>query len=312
LLLLLVSFSLEFPVRIKPRHLGPAQPPPVLPTAAATERRPPPLPPRVASLILLAALLVLPANAQEKAKADGPSTPLGHAVQRISAKVELLAGDCKELAVQTIKWGETIKSSGQPIPDGPLRDGIDAVDAGALLNEKAADWGDLRRQLEALREKQDQKKDDQQQEKKDDEKKDQQQKQDKDQKQDQQKDQKDQKQEQKDSSKDKSQEKQDQKKEEPKDEKNSEQKEQQKQQDSAFGDMKKPDPQKQPPPPKPEEMQQIAPKDEKKEGEKIDPALAMPLEQLEKVKNNDAPGRLFQLMEGERKPGQQPANKKNW
>ena len=60
-------------------------------------------------------------------------------------------------------------------------------------------------------------------------------------------------------------------------------------------------------------MQQVGgtPEDKNKNPEQLDPALAMPLQKLEKILAQDSPAQLFQLMEG--KPEQAPAKKgKNW
>ncbi|MFZ9682988.1 MAG: hypothetical protein ACO3DQ_07285, partial [Cephaloticoccus sp.] len=73
----------------------------------------------------------------------------------------------------------------------------------------------------------------------------------------------------------------------------------QKQGQSAFGDMDE-----SAPPPEPSsqsgEMQQVGGAPEKKEGTaaNTDPALAMPLQKLQKIRDQDSPATLFQMMEG--------------
>jgi Ca-activated chloride channel family protein len=68
--------------------------------------------------------------------------------------------------------------------------------------------------------------------------------------------------------------------------------------------MKKNEP---PPPPPPEDpgTQKVGGTPEKKESEQppADPSLALPLQKLEQLRNQDSPAHLFQLMEGEKKPG---------
>ena len=44
--------------------------------------------------------------------------------------------------------------------------------------------------------------------------------------------------------------------------------------------------------------------------EAIDPALALPRQKLEQLRNQDSPAQLFQLMEGERKAPKKPS--KDW
>ena len=84
--------------------------------------------------------------------------------------------------------------------------------------------------------------------------------------------------------------------------------------ESAFGDMKKHE---EPPPPPPENTQQVGGTPEKKENEQkeqMDPALALPMQKLEQLRNQDSPAQLFQLMDGDRKSEKKPGQKsgKNW
>ncbi|MEX2045335.1 MAG: hypothetical protein WD941_08280, partial [Opitutus sp.] len=80
--------------------------------------------------------------------------------------------------------------------------------------------------------------------------------------------------------------------------------------ESAFGDMnEKQDP---PPPPPPGDTQKVGGTPEQKEqaNEPMDPALALPLQKLDQLRNQDSPAQLFQLMEGERKQGRKQG--KDW
>ena len=63
--------------------------------------------------------------------------------------------------------------------------------------------------------------------------------------------------------------------------------------------------------PKQEDMQQVGGQEKPKSPEKTDPSLVLPLEKLEKIKEQDSPARLFQLMEDEKK-NTPPSNRKNW
>jgi Ca-activated chloride channel family protein len=68
-----------------------------------------------------------------------------------------------------------------------------------------------------------------------------------------------------------------------------------------------------PPPPPPEgDTQQVGGQpDQKPADANADPALAMPLQKLEQLRNQDSPAKLFRLMQGD--PGRTPDKKgKNW
>jgi Ca-activated chloride channel family protein len=280
-LLLLASLAFEFPVRVKPRQL--IQPP-------------------LLAVLLFCLIAPLPCSALQAkpgpapAPDGSPQTPLGHAVQRLSAKPALSAPDCADLARQTVSWGQGLKASGQQVSDGPIRDGLEAVDAGESLDPKAADWPGLRRQLEALREKQEK----QDQEQKD---KDQQEKQD-------QKDRQNQKQDSKQQDKSGDPKQDEQQKQQQEEQKKKDQERQNQQQQQKQDQQQRQQPEKEQPS-KPDDMQQVGGRENKPAPERTDPSLALPLQKLEKVKNDDSPGRLFQLMEPDKKPTQ-PATKKNW
>ena len=80
--------------------------------------------------------------------------------------------------------------------------------------------------------------------------------------------------------------------------------------ESAFGDMSKKE---EPPPPPPQNTQKVGGAPEKKEENRTpaDPALALPMQKLDQLRNQDSPAQLFQLMEG--KPEKPAANNgKNW
>jgi Ca-activated chloride channel family protein len=290
---LLVSFYYEFPVRPRPRDLK---------LSSDADRMKPPLG-QVASALLLFILLgsllsPLPAwAAEEKAEPPAPP-PLARIVGRLSTTAQPTARDWAELGRETVTWGSKLQSSQQPVTEGPIRDALSAVEIGRRLDPKTADWATLEQELEALlqqpekEEKKDEKQDQQDQPKQNqDQQKQDQQKQDADQKQG------DQSQEQKEQSESqKSSEQQQQEQEQsdsPSEPKASEEK------DSAFGDMKD----HQPPPPSPTENTQKvggAPKEEKGEAAPVDPSLALPLQKLDQLRNQDSPAELFKLMEGEK------------
>ena len=303
---LLVSFYAEFPVRPRPRNLT---------LTAATRAPRPPAAATLAALLLLSCIVLpsafaiippgTPATTPAPA-APPPAAPASEAlakiVGRVAAAESRTARDWAELGRETVTWGGRLQSEQQPIPEGPVRDALAAVAAGAQLDPKTADWSKLREELEALLKKSEEQK--QEQQKQDD------------------KDQQDQKD--KQDQKDQNQKNQDQKKsdqpepsKDPKDsppEKSDEQKKQDQQPqdqddpskrgESAFGDMKKNEPPL-PPPPEDPGTQKVGGTPEKKEADQppADPSLALPLQKLEQLRSQDSPAHLFQLMEGEKKPG---------
>lgn len=256
--------------------------------------------------LLLASLALVhaaePAVPSDAAQPDDTAlaAPLSKAVQRLADQDELSVSDLAELAHKTVAWGQRL-SAGQaakPVPEGPVRDALAAVGAGNALDpqSKAADWHQLRRDLEALlRTPPQQKKDEPQQSQKDEQKKEQ--------KEQEQKQPPQQKEEQK---------QQEQKPEEQKQSESKPQEQKPQNKDSAFGDMKQPEEKKQQPPPPPSsDMQQVGGSEKKPEAEKADPATALQRQKLEQVKEQDSPVRLFQLMDDKKKRPQDTPGK-NW
>jgi Ca-activated chloride channel family protein len=283
---LLISFWTEFPVRPRERALplGSVKRKAVSGKLGAV----------AASMVVLltAYSLSLTAFAAEGGE-DPIAKPVATTVARLAAKDTVTAKEYAEMASTTVTYGQRVKSAQQPPLESVVRDALQAVDAGEKADTKAADWPKLRAELEDLIKKEEPPPEDKKDEdKKDQEKKDQQQ--DQNQSQDQQQDQQQQQ---------SDQQKQDQ-----------EQKEQQSQQQNkdAFGDMKD-DPQK--PEPKPQTpkdpgTQKVGGQQEKQPAEPVDAELAMPLQKLEQVRNQDSPAKLQQLMQGPQ-PKQKPTGK-NW
>ncbi len=290
LLLLLVSFWTEFPVRPRERALplGKARGPRTGNGGQKTA---------IAATLILFSVLCHPSSvsAAEPAAAEDPiAKPLATTVARLATKDTVTPKEYAEMASTTVTYGQRVKSAQQQPLESVVRDALQAVATGEKLDAKAADWPKLRAELEELIKKEEpppqDKKD---QDKKEQEKKDQQQ--DQNQSQDQQQD-KDQQQQQSE------QQKQDQ-----------QQKEQQSQQQNqdAFGDMKdKQDPKPEPKPQPQPGTQKVGGQQEKQPAEPVDAELAMPLQKLEQVRNQDSPAKLQQLMQGPQ-PKQKPTGK-NW
>jgi Ca-activated chloride channel homolog len=314
---LVLSFWREFPVRPKPRALRT----PARGSAAASAASS-----AAALLFITVTLSLVPADlsaAAAKVPARGvaesdapapaappPSAALTQTVTRLAAAPTHSGQDWAELARETVTWGQRLQSEQQPVAPGPLQDALAAVEAGAALDAKAADWPKLRDELNVLLKKpdDDQKKDDQKQDQDKQNQEDKNQPQDKNQQQN--KDDKS-----KSSNKsDSSQQQQDQQNSD--DQKNDAQDspdakpQDGKQGQKAFGDMKD----QPPPPPQPPEgdTQQVGGNPDKKPADaSADPSLAMPLQKLDQLRNQDSPAKLFKLMQGEPQPA--PAKKgKNW
>ncbi len=312
---LFVSFCYEFPVRPRPRAIALA--------GNESGSRIPETRKIAASLAVLLALAGLrypvsgfsavpsaagPTSAASATPPPPEPSPLTKIVTRLAAADQHTARDWAELGRETVTWGSKLQSEQQAVPEIPVRDALTAVSLGAKLDAKATDWSKLREELEALLKKPDEEKDKDQQkndQNKDDQQQDQDQK-DQDQKSDQQKKDK--------SGKQKQQSPKDQKesseKQDPSEKEGDKQPEQKPPGESAFGDMnKKEEP---PPPPPPQNTQKVGGDQSKKDEPKemIDPSLALPLQKLDQLRNQDSPAQLFQLMEGERKGTKKPA--KDW
>jgi Ca-activated chloride channel family protein len=301
---LIASFCLEFPIRPKSREIrlsAPAAPAAQPMPAAAT-----------LSIVALLFLGAATARAEDAARPD-PAAALSKIVGRLSTQDSCSPLDWAELGQETVTWGEHVKSGGRQVPEGPLNDALKAVELGERSDPKASDWPKMRSELEDLL-------------KKPDDKKQQQQNQDQNQDKNQQKDQQKQDQQKQDQNKEDQQQGQNQQSSPPQSGSPQEQKDQQSQQQpkpedgrdksqqSAFGDMSKA-----PTPPQQKKesrgaMQKVGgvKKDQPDDPARHDPELAVPLEKLERLKAQDSPAELFEMLrKGE--PTPTPASTgKNW
>jgi Ca-activated chloride channel family protein len=293
---LIASFCLEFPARPKSREIrlsAPARPGARAASALAT-----------ACIAALLAVVTAVARAEDAAKPN-QATALSKIVGRLSAQDGVSPLDWAELGRETVTWGEHIKSGNQPVPEGPVRDALKAVDDGERSDPKASDWPKMRSELEDLLKKP--------------EDKNQQKNQDQNKKQDQKQDQQKQNQQQQDQQKQKDQQGSPSQGGKPQESKDSGQ--QPKPQDagqqkpqSAFGDMSKPAT---PAPARKEPqgaMQKVGglKRDQSNDPARQNPELAVPLEKLEQLKSQDSPAELYgMLRRGEPTPTPAPAGK-NW
>ena len=255
-----------------------------------------------------------PAAPAPAAPTSEPST-LGKVVSRLSSKDTLSAPDLSELAHETLNWGRRVKEAGQQVPEGPVHDALAAVDQLQAKGDKLADWSELRRELETLLEKppEQQKQpnqSDQPQDKNQDKQQNQQNQQDKSGQQKQNESKSDQQKSSSGQSKEDRQKEDRQKQSSPQDQQsaqnqssaknqgsrdNERKSEPKSSQMSAFGDMKK-----DAKPPTPQETQKVGGTAEKKpNAEKVDAALAVPVEKLEQLKDQDSPAELFLRMQSD-------------
>jgi Ca-activated chloride channel homolog len=277
LLLLLISFWAEFPVRPRER---------ALPLGKASGQQLEARGGQVvhAALVLLALALASRLSPLARAAESGADTlakPLATTVARLAEQGGLSAKDCSELAQTTITFGQRVKSAQQQPPESVIHDALQAVDLGEKLEAKAADWPRVRQELQDLLKKDEpppeDKKQDQDQQKQDQQKNEKQNQNQQQQKQEQQKSE---------------QQKQDEQKE-------PDQKQQPQESKDAFGDMQEPKEKKPQPPPQPGTQKVGGQQDKKSEEKSQDPELAMPLQKLDQVRNQDSPAKLQQLMQGQ-------------
>jgi Ca-activated chloride channel family protein len=267
---------------------------------------------------LLAFGLHASAAESDATAADSLTKVVGH----LSAKDSASAVDWANLAQTTVTYGQRLQSTQEPVPEGPVRDALAAVDAGEALDAHAADWPKFRRELAALKKKPDEQKPPPQQQKQPQ----QQQSQKNDSNQNQQNSQ------QNPSSGGKSQSSQSQQNQSsPLQKSDAEKNQQNSQQNSpssgspqnqqtpgepAFGDMKEKSPvpaQPRSQPAEARELQKIGGAPEKRTGDAAtdDPALVVPMAKLDQLKQQDSPAVLYQLLRGENAPPPTP-NGKNW
>lgn len=313
LLLLVISFWTEFPVRPRERAL-PLAGNKTRNAEGGTQKLSP-----VVSLLLafigLSAFSFPPSAFAAEGGEDTFAKPLSTLVGRLAEQPSLSAKDCAELGQTTLTYAQRARSAQQAAPENVVRDALQAVDQGEKLDAKAADWPKLRQDLQELLKKEDQKKDEQ---KKDDQKKDEQ-KQDQPQKQDQsQQDQQNQSDKPEQQKQNQPQNQDQQKSDESKsnDAQNNQQNQPPQKPQDAFGDMKEPpkpqtpDPKSQSQNPKAQTQKVGGQQDKQPTDEQQDPNLAMPLQKLDQVRGQDSPAKLQQLMQGPPQKSKAPA--KDW
>ena len=279
---LLVSFWREFPVRPKPRDLRPREKTRTRGGLAIAS----PMAAALLCLFLAGSALETRAGPNPAGPTAAPQAPgvlLGRMVGRLSGQDQRSAVDWSELAGQTVTWGRQLQTSKEPVPEGPVRDGLAAVDQGLGADPKAADWAQLRTKLEDLLKKPEDRKQNQQ---------------DKEQ-------QRQQEQKQSNPSNPPPQEQQNQPQNQSGQPQNPQNSNPQKQ--SAFGDMKA----REPPPPSGSQQVGGRPESRRQDPAQTDPALAAPLQKLDQLRDEDSPAELFQMIENN-EPHPPETKGKNW
>ncbi len=247
-------------------------------------------------------------------KTSAAAEPLSKLVAQFSTRDALAARDYAELARTTLDYAKRSSANQEPPAEGAIRDGLQAVRAGASLDEKAADWDRLRQELEAfLAKPPEPTPPPEQPEQQDEEQKpeDSQQQPKQDQKQSGQEPPKDEK-------PGSSEQKQDGSNPEssPKDSPPQTKESETPPPQSAFGDMQPKEGEAPKPTPTPTpgnatpETQKVGGAPDGKGEPPVDPSLVVPLERLQRVRNQDSPVRLQELMRGD--GGAEAPVGKNW
>lgn len=102
-------------------------------------------------VVVLAGAATLPRDTLAAEPSPAPD-PLLSLVDRLAAAPELSAPDLARLAQLSAELGEQARAQAgkTPFPEGAVRDALAAVSAGQAGDPKAADWPALRKRLEAL------------------------------------------------------------------------------------------------------------------------------------------------------------------
>lgn len=256
--------------------------------------------------LLTASLTRLPA--QSPVAPEPPSPDLVQAaVTRLIALPAIRADDWSSLALETLAFGQAHRQAGQPVPKGPVQDALEAVELGESMDAAVADWPELRKQLLELLEEppsQDQEEPppqpEDQENQEDEESEDSQQSPEDSQDSGDQQDQESGNPEQSPESNGEETEPR-----EPGDPEAGKEGEPEEAESESPGQEESPDP----PDEADREMQTIGGEPSQAELPD-DPELAAALQELEQVRNQDSPARLFQILEGE--PDKENKTRKDW
>jgi len=245
-----------------------------------------------AALVVLVAWPSLPSHLQAQTAPPSPAPPdpkpISEIITRLVTQTEVQPEDWVALARETVTFGQTIRQSGQPVPVGPIFDALQGVSLGEASAPDATDWVSLRQELLALLEEPDQQDQEEQQD----------QNQENEEQENQDPENQDQQSEQQDQQGQQGQQDQDQ-----------QQQGQEQQEEGQQEGEKEQEGQSEAPEQDDSEMQTIGGESTPQELPD-DPELAAALQELEQVRNQDSPARLFRLLEGE--PPEDSKTTKNW
>jgi Ca-activated chloride channel family protein len=214
-----------------------------------------------AVLLILLSGIRFPVSAMAAEDTSAYAAPLSNLVERLSTQPELAAGDYATLARETITWGQRLQGAQQAVTPGPVNDALAGIDAGEKLEVKAADWSRLRNDLEELLKKPPEPPPQQQPQQ------------------------------------------------QPKQNQQQKEQQQQQQQNSSSSQEQQPPEEQQTqnpesktqnqPPPKANtgETQKIGGQPQQPKEIKSDPSLALPIQKLDQLRNQDSPAQLFQKLD---------------
>jgi Ca-activated chloride channel family protein len=267
----------------------------------------------VSTAALPIAFLLVASTARAPAQSPIPPEPpdpepLKEIVTEIMGKPEIEPADWAGLARETITYGQALQQAGQPVVGGSVVDGLDAVDRGESLDPEGADWKSLREELLKLLEEppqqNQQQKDENQQEDQENQENQSENQQQPSEQQDQEQSQQDQQQNPSDPQSQNNQGDQQEEQERQSEPEQPSEQEQNEPQDQGQEQEAEPESQQE------REMQKFGGDPSSAEELPEDPELAAAMQELEQVRNQDSPARLFQILEGEPQPDSKPG--KNW
>lgn len=280
-----------------------------------------------------------PAAAQSGDPAAEPPSfegPLNALITQLSTQPTVAAREFAQLANETIQYGQQVLGTGEKPSVGTIHDALDGVDAGESLDPHAADWPQLRADLEKLLEESQEPPPQDQEQEQDEENEDESEDEGDDGDKGDQGDQGDQgddgepgedgqegEQGENGDSESETQDgegepsESDSENQESQDGKNQDQSEPEQRKnehnESAFGDLDEPQeaPEPQPQPQQPDPgNQKIGGQQTQTQEAQENPELAVPLQKLDQLKQQDSPAQLFQLMQDP--TAQPPLNKRDW
>lgn len=264
--------------------------------------------------------------------------PLNTLIAQLSSQPDIAAQEFAALAQETLNYGQQVLGTGEKPAVGAIYDALDGVDAGESLDPQAANWPQLRADLEKLlEESQEPPPEDEEQENEDESEENEDQEEQEDGEEGEDGDQgedgepgeegEDGEEGESGDSESESQEgegdgepsESDSENQEGEEGENQDQSEQEQGEnqnnESAFGDLDEPEeapePQPQPQPQQPDPgNQKIGGQQTQTQEAQENPELAVPLQKLDQLKQQDSPAQLFQLMQDP--TAQPPPNKRDW